>query len=227
MSIEAILILIESVLLIVTIILLLYSIKESWRRKELLLAVGKATKILTRIEYFTAVSDSITEAEEDIIGYVTGRHTIDDDEKRVATILNAIKRATSRGVRVQYILPKFHDRLYMGYLYSAAGAEVKYRPSLVIQSLRYMVVDSKTVIIGIPETTDQEEMTSKGHWLPSKALADILKNHFYARWNNSLSFGEFFNEVLKQTDASTNELALELGIDVKRLKKVLSMQQTG
>jgi len=222
MSIETILLLTESVLLVLTIILLLYSIREARHRKQLLMAVGKAVKILTRTEYFTTISESISEAEEDIFGYVTGRRASGNDEKKVTIIMAAIRRAIARGVNVRYILPKFHDRLYMGYIYSAAGAEVRYRPSHVIHSLRYMVVDGKTAIVGIPETIDQEEMTGKGHWLPSKALADVLKQHFYSRWGNSLSFGDFFNEVLSQTKASADELALELDIDPKKMQRIIA-----
>ena len=222
MTIETSLLLLESVLLIVTIVLLLYSIRESRRRRDLLLAVSKATKTLTRIEYFTTVTDSITEAREEIIGYITGRRATGEDERRVAAILDAIRKATGRGVRVQYMLPKFHGRLYMGYLYSSAGAEVRYTAGLEVQSLRYMVVDGKSVIIGMPEATDREEMTSKGHWLPSKALAEILKGHFRPRWRKSLSFSEFVDEVSKQTGASVNQLAIELGIETKGFKRMLT-----
>jgi hypothetical protein len=222
MSIETILLLTESVLLVLTIILLLYSIREARHRKDLLMAVGKAVKILSRTEYFTTISESISEAEEDIFGYVTGRRAGGDDERKVAIIITAIKRAVARGVNVRYILPKFHDRLYMGFIYSAAGAEVKYRPSRVIHSLRYMVVDNKTAIVGIPETINQEEMTGKGHLLPSKALADVLKQHFYSRWGNSLSFGDYFNEVLGQTKSSADELAQELDIDPRKLQRIIA-----
>jgi len=222
MTIEIALLLLESVLLVVTIILILYSIRESARRRDLLIGVGKATKILTRIEYFSAVSDSMMEAQEEIIGYVTGRRAYGDDERKVTAILDAIKRATSRGVRVKYILPKFHDRLYMGYLYSSAGAEVKYRGGSLVHSLRYMVVNGGLVVVGIPEGTGRREMTSKGHWLPSRALAGILKNHFHPRWQKSATFGEFVDEVLKQTGVSLNQLALELGIEAKKLEMILT-----
>lgn len=222
MTIEIALLLLESVLLVVTIILLLYSIRESSRRRNLLIEVGKATKILTRTEYFSVVSNAILEAKEEIVGYVTGRHATGDDERKVTAILDAIERATSKGVRVTYILPKFHDRLYMGYLYSSAGAEVKYRGGALVHSLRYMVVDDRLVVIGIPESIGQREMTSKGHWLPSKALARILKNHFHPRWQKSMTFVEFVDEVLSQTGLTANQLALELGIEVKKLEGILA-----
>ena len=49
MTIEPLLLILESVLLLATIILLLYSIREGRGRKNLLLEVGKATKILLSV----------------------------------------------------------------------------------------------------------------------------------------------------------------------------------
>jgi hypothetical protein len=55
MRIETTLLLHESVLLIVTVILLLFSLREGSGRRNLLLEVERATKVLTRQEYFLAV----------------------------------------------------------------------------------------------------------------------------------------------------------------------------
>lgn len=63
MIVEKGLLMLESILLVVTIILLIYSIKEGRGRKGLLLEVGKATKILTRQEYFLTVTDSMMDAK--------------------------------------------------------------------------------------------------------------------------------------------------------------------
>jgi len=73
MKIETVLLILESILLIATIILLLYSIREGKDRRNLLLEVGKATKILTRQEYFLTVKDSMMDAKEEISGFITGR----------------------------------------------------------------------------------------------------------------------------------------------------------
>ncbi len=63
MTLEMVLLILESVLLVVTIILLLFSLKEGRGRRSLLLEVGKATKILTRQEYFLSVTDSMMDAK--------------------------------------------------------------------------------------------------------------------------------------------------------------------
>ncbi|HYA12553.1 MAG TPA: hypothetical protein VEF37_06255, partial [Thermodesulfovibrionales bacterium] len=59
MSIEIILLLLESVLLIVTVILLIFSLREGRGRRNLLLQVERATKVLTRQEYFLTVTDAM------------------------------------------------------------------------------------------------------------------------------------------------------------------------
>ena len=222
MTIETTLLLLESVLLMVTIALLLYSIREGRRRSSFILEVSKATKILTRMEYFLAVTDSVVEAKEEIIGCVTGRRPAGDDEKRVRAIINAVDKAKSRGVRVRYILPKFHDRLYMGYLYVSAGAEVRYASCSMVSSLRYVVVDDRLVVIGIPESVGRKKATRKGHRLPSKALASIMKSHFYSCWQTNVTLEEYVKEALKQTGVSVKRLALELGIEAKEFERIVT-----
>jgi len=222
MTIETTLLLLESVLLMVTIALLLYSIREGRRRSSFILEVSKATKTLTRMEYFLAVIDSVVEAKEEIIGCVTGRRPAGDDEKRVRAIISAVDKATSRGVRVRYILPKFHDRLYMGYLYVSAGAEVRYASCSMVSSMRYVVVDDRLVVIGIPESVGRKKATRKGHRLPSKALASILKSHFCPCWQKDIAFEEYVREVLKQTGVSVKQLALEFGMEDKELEGILA-----
>ncbi len=107
MTIETGLLLLESVLLIATVILLIYSIREGKHRKKLLIEVGKATKILTRQEYFLTVIDSMMDAKKEIIGCITGRPPTGDDRKRTRDIIDAIERLTKKGVRVKYLMPKF------------------------------------------------------------------------------------------------------------------------
>ena len=154
---------IEPVLLVFTIILLLLNIKEGRGWNSLILQVGRATRTLTRMEYFFFVSDAISNAQEEIIGTITGRQPADTDINRVNSFAMAIKRATVKGVNVKYVFPKFQDRIYVGYLYTQAGAEVRYCRNTTVRTMRYMVVDNKTSIIAIPESVSEKEMTSKGY----------------------------------------------------------------
>jgi hypothetical protein len=83
MTIETILLILESVLLAATILLVLFSLKEGRGRRNLLLEVGKATKILTRQEYFLSVTDSMMDAKHEVVGVITGRLPSVDDKKKV------------------------------------------------------------------------------------------------------------------------------------------------
>ena len=190
MTIEPLLLILESVLLLATIILLLYSIREGRGRKNLLLEVGKATKILTRQEYFLSVTDSMTDAKDEVIGVITGRLPAEDDRKRVQDIIHNLEKLKKEGIKVKYLLPKFHDRLHIGYLYTKAGAEVRYSICAIANNIRYIIVDDRVAVIGIPESTGEKEATRKGYRIPSEGLAVILKDHFYRCWEESMSYEE-------------------------------------
>ncbi len=218
MTIETGLLILESILLIATIILILHSLREGRGRKDLLLEVGRATKILTREEYFITVTDSMMEAKVEVIGCITGRLPTGDDKKRTRDVINNIERLTRQGVQVKYILPKFPDRLHIGHLYTKAGAEVRYIGCPVVHDIRYIVVDDRLVVIGIPESTGEKEATRKGYRIPSEGLAVILKEHFYKCWDKNISYKEYFREVIKQTGATLKQLAQELQIDEDELK---------
>ncbi|MFA4828368.1 MAG: hypothetical protein WC855_08855 [Thermodesulfovibrionales bacterium] len=220
MTIETGLLILESILLIVTIILLIYSIKEGRGRKGLLLEVGKATKILTRQEYFLTVTDSMMDAKTEVIGAITGRLPAGDDKKRTQDVTTNIERLAKNNVSVKYLLPKFPDRLHIGYLYTKAGAEVRYSGCAVVHDIRYIVVDEKLVVIGIPESIGEKEATKKGYRIPSEGLAVILKEHFKGCWDKNIRYEDYVKEVIKQTGTTTKSLARELQIDEEELEKL-------
>ncbi|MFH0932929.1 MAG: hypothetical protein V1832_01250 [Nitrospirota bacterium] len=220
MSIETILLLLESVLLIVTVILLLFSLREGRGRRDLLLQVERATKVLTRQEYFLTVTDSMMDAKSEVIGFITGRFPTGEDKKRTRVIITNIERLTRSGVRVKYLLPKFHDRAHIGFLYKSAGAEIRYGSCPIIQDLRYIVLDDRLVVIGLPESIGEKEATRKGYRIPSEGLAAVLKEYFYRCWEKNMSYEEYLREVIKQTGASLKTLAQELQIDEKELERL-------
>ena len=221
MTLETALILIESVLLLATIALLVYSIREGRLRNKLIMEVGKATRALTRMEYFLAVHDSMMDGQKEVFGCITGRPPVPEDEKRVKDIVSTIKKLTKAGVTVKYLMPKFQDRLYIGHLYSSAGAQVRYS-SCMSHSLRYVVIDSHMIVIGVPENVGESAATSRGHRISSDELAKLLKNHFYDCWNKDTTFENYLREVLAQTGTSLKQLAHELHLDVKTLEKILA-----
>lgn len=220
MNIETGLILLESLLLVVTITLILYSIKEGKGRKKLLVEVGKAAKLLTRQEYFLTVTDSMMDANSEVLGCITGRPPTADDKKRVRDIIDTIERLTKKGIRIRYLIPKFHDRLHIGYLYTKAGADVRYSSCLMVHNIRFIIVDNRFVVIGIPESIGEKEATKKGYKIPSEGLAMILKNHFNS-CEKQISFKEYLREVMSQTGAAPKHLAHELQIDEKDIERLI------
>ncbi len=222
MTLEVALILIESVLLLVTISLLVYSLREGRLRNKLIIEIGKATRTLTRMEYFLAVHDSMMDAKKEVFGCITGRTPGPGDEKRVQDIVATIKKLTKAGVKVKYLMPKLQDRLYIGHIYSSAGAEVRYSACSMLNNLRYIVVDSRMVVIGVPENVGEQAVTKRGHRIPSSALASIMENHFYDCWSKDITFEYYFREVLEQTGISLKQLAYELRLNAKELEKILA-----
>lgn len=219
MTLELGLLVLETILLIATIILLVYSIREGRQRDKLILEIGKATKVLTRQEYFLTVIDAMMDAEEELIGCITGRMPGGDDKKMTKDIVDIIEKMTKKGVRVKYLLPKFPDRLHIGYMYTKAGAEVLYSRCLMVHNLRFISVDDRFVVLGIPEIIGETEATKKGYRIPSEGIAMLLKQYFLS-CEQQITFKDYLKEVLSQTGATLKHLAREVQIDEEELKKL-------
>lgn len=219
MSVEISLLLLESVLLVATIILLVFSIREGRHRDKLLEEIGKTAKILTRQEYFLTVIDTMMDAEHEVLGCITGsRPTAEGDGKRTREVAVTIERLAKKGVHVEYLMPRFPDRLHIGHLYTKAGAKVRYSSCLMVHNIRFMISDEKVVLIGIPEVVGEKEATKKGHRIPSEGLALLLKNYFQS-CEKQISYEEYLREVMQQTGATLKHLASELQIDEAELMK--------
>ena len=76
---------------------MLFGLKEGRGRKKLLLEVERATKVLTRQEYFLTVTDTMMEAKTEVIGAITGRLPIGEDKKRTRNIIDTIEKLTKEG----------------------------------------------------------------------------------------------------------------------------------
>ncbi|MDX1762789.1 MAG: hypothetical protein R3231_00555 [bacterium] len=219
-DIEIILLVLESVLLLATVILLVYSIKEGKHRDKLIMEVGKATRVLTRQEYFLTVMDSMMEAEKEVVGSITGRSPGTHGATRVKHIVENIEKMKGKGVGVKYLIPKFADRIHVGSLYAKAGAEVRYSDCLMVQDLRYLVVDHRWVILGIPEHTGNREATRKGYKIPSEGLAHLLEENFRECWDASVPYEDYVRQILKKTGAPPHLLARELHVDAGELERL-------
>jgi len=220
MTIELGLLLLESLLLVATIILLLYNIREGKQRENLLMEVERATRVLSRQEYFFTLMESMHDAQQEIIGCITGSPPSGDDIKMTKNIIDMIGRMSKKGVRIQYLLPKFPDRLQIGIAYSKAGAEISFSSCFMIHNLRFSVIDGRTAVLGIPENIGEKEATKKGYKIPSEGLAFLLRNYFIT-CEKQISLKEYLHEVIEQTGATTAHLAHEFNIDEGDLKKLL------
>jgi hypothetical protein len=226
MRVETWLLLLESILLVVTIVLLLYSIREGRAREGLIAEVASAKKVLTRKEYFLAITDSMHDARQEVVGCLTGRPPVGDEVRETDRITELIGRATAKGVRVRYLLPKFPDRLRIGLQYAVAGAEVRFSSCLMIHDLRFIVIDEKVVVLGIPEAVGDEEATKKGYTIPSQGLALIMKNYFNSCERQS-SLGDYLREVMEQSGASAEHLAREFHLDEGTIRRFLAGEGPG
>ena len=216
MNLEFALLLLESVLLVATVILLIYGIHEGKRRDHLLTEVGRVTRVLTRQEYFFSIMEAMLDAKGEIVGCITGRSPSGDDVRMTRHIADAIERMTRKGVTVRYLLPKFPDRLQVGVQYTKAGAEVLFSSCLAVHNLRYIVVDEKIVVLGMPEKAGEKEATKKGYTIPSAGLAAVLKSHF-EECEEKTGLTDFLQEVMVQTGATLDHLAREFHLNRKDL----------
>jgi len=218
---ELVLLIIESILLVVTVILLVYNIHEGKQRDNLLKEVGKATRILTRHEYFLFLMESMLDAKREIVGCITGRPPSGDDISMTQSIVDTIERMTGKGVRIKYLLPKFPDRLQIGVQYTKAGAEVLFSNCLMVHNIRYSIVDERIVVLGIPENAGEAEATKKGYKIPSTELALILKNYFNT-CEKQTSMKEYLHEIIEQTGATAEHLAREFHLEARDLKELMT-----
>ncbi len=214
------LLVLESVLLIATISLLIMSLREGRGRDKLIMEVGKATRVLSRHEYFITVIDAMMDAKEEVLASITGRIPGKDDTKRVKDLTYNIEKLVAAGVEVRYILPKFQDRLHVGCLYENAGAKVCYSPCVLNEDFRYTVVDGSMVVIGVPDDKHVKAATGKGYKIPSAGLAVILKDNFIS-CKETISFKEYVEETMSHTGADLASIAKEIKLDLAALSKAL------
>jgi hypothetical protein len=216
-SLELGLLILESFLLVATIVLLVFSLKEGRGRDRLIMEVERATRVLSRHEYFITVTDTLMDAEFEVIGSITGRFPVGDDSKRTKEVAYTIEKLSQAGVKIRYLLPRFHDRLHVGWLYRRAGADIRFGSDPHLHDFRYVVADGKVTVIGIPEETGAQEATKRGFRIPSQGLSSLLKEDFEKSWGNATHFSDQVKETISHTGMTPETLAREFKIDVADL----------
>ena len=90
----------------------------------------------------------------------------------------------------------------------------------MVHNIRYIIVDNRIVVIGIPESIGEKEAMKKGYKIPSEGFAMVLKNYFSTCEKQS-TFTEYLKEVIEQTGAAPEHIAKEYQIDANELKKLV------
>ncbi len=226
-SIQLPLLSVELVLLAATFFLILTTRREFRARGELIQHVSTATDAITRQEYFVTVIDTVQASDKYVYATVTGTAPSPDESDVVEMILDSVARACKRGVKARYLLPYSPDRLQMARRYKAAGSEVRFHPDLLVSDARFMVVDDRTVIIGVPERTGLSMPTKKGHNITSESVAHLFRERFEQQWSSgdAKSYSQYLLELVAKArrvnpNVSVDVIARNLKIDREDLQHV-------
>jgi hypothetical protein len=225
-----VLLIVELALLVLTLLLLLLSRRE-WKGRERLFNLLMATmRILTRQEYFSMVMDSLKSAKKNIHAIVTGTAPSEASRNLVDGVLQVMSETNKNGISLNYLLPKSPEKLEMGYLYTKAGAKVRYHDGLVVYDLRFMLIDEKYAVLGLPETTGATEPTRRGALLRSETLASVLLEYFNKFWGSAEDFNTYLTkEVLKlleeNPELSAETISLQFKVDVEEISKVIKAKK--
>ena len=206
------LLIIEPFLLLATLLLLFLNRREQKGRDRLLQRLSAATDVVSRQEYFVAVLGSLQSAKTYVLGSVTGSPPQSEETEVLHQVTNAMASAVSRGARVRYLLPLAPDRLQVAQLYSDAGAEVRFNPGILVSDARYMVVDDRSVVIGVPEKKGSDEPTKKGYIVPSETVAALFRTEFESRWNatETKAYRDYLADVVTKARISNPAISSEL-----------------
>ena len=206
------LLIVELFLLVATVSLLVLNRKEQKAREKMIDHFSSVADVITRQEYFVAVVDAIQRAERSLCGSVSGSPPTHEEGEVIQQILDTIADAARRGVKMRYLLPLAPDRLQMGKRYKLSGAEVEFHPSLLISDMRYMLVDDRLVLVGVPERKGRNEPTRKGFTIPSESVAHLFKTQFEAEWASKEAKGyqEYLGQLVAQARVSNPSVSVEL-----------------
>jgi hypothetical protein len=231
-DISIILLVVELLLLIPTLLLILLGTREERERRKLMEHMTSTAKMLSRQEYFHSVETAMRSAKESIKGYITGSppRTGEQEEsvQRIVKIIEQVK-SSSKQLSVQYLVPKAQDRLCVAFRYTQSGASVRFHPGLLVNDLRYVTVDKKTIVIGLPTTSGENQPTREGYSIPSVALAGILDREFDSSWGKSIEYEAFAGEIVREIkshspETSSSLIAEKLLISTEEVDRLLSLE---
>ena len=214
------LLVVEMALLGTTLLLILAARREYRARNALMQHVSMATNAITRQEYFEAVMAATQGSSKYIFAIVTATNPSREEAWIVKAILESVKQANVRGVQFRYLLPNSPDRLEMARRYRKAGADVKFHPNLIVNDARFMIVDDRQVIIGVPGESGGDQSTKYGHNIASESIAHVFRERFERQWHSSeaRTYTQFLSELIYQArqfnpKVSSDVIARNLKVD--------------
>ena len=223
-----VLLIVELILLVATLSLLILARREAHGRQLLLRQITSTAKMVSRQEYFNSVQFGMQNAVASIKGSITGSSPQTPEAKdRIDGIIEQIHRARSRNVAVQYLLPKAQDRLAIASRYIEAGADLRFHAGLLVSDMRYVIIDTKYTVLGLPSAPGETEPTREGYVIPSEGLAQILLQNFEEKWEQALTYDNYLNGKLLEIKrhnpiVSIQLLSSQLGVSESEIKRMLA-----
>ena len=211
LDVNLLLLIVELALLAATLTLILLGRREERGRQILLKEIAKTAKLVSRQEYFNNVQSGMQSATKAIKGAITGSLPLTSDaEELVQNIIVQIKRSRERGVLVQYLMIKSFDRISIASRYHAVGADIRFHPSLVVSDIRYVIIDQKRVILGLPTSSGENEPTREGYMIPSEGLAEIFLQQFEGKWGQAVDYDIYLKEIVSEMRSHSPRVSSEL-----------------
>jgi len=227
-DVSLVLLIVELILLVATLSLLILARMEAHGRQLLLRQITSTAKMVSRQEYFNSVQFGMQNAVASIKGSITGSSPQTPEAKdRIDGIIEQIHRARSRKVTIQYLLPKAQDRIALASKYKEAGAELRFHAGLLVSDMRYVIIDNKYTVLGLPSAPGETEPTREGYVIPSEGLAQILLQNFEGKWEQALTYENYINSVLLEIKShnpivSIQLLSSQLGVSESEIKRMLA-----
>jgi hypothetical protein len=224
LDLNLLLLIVELVLLVPTLLLLLLGRREERGRRELLTHITSTARLVSRQDYFNSVRMGMEVAKSFIYGSITGSAPkTQEQEDQVNKIVDEIGRATRRGVSVRYLLPKLQDRLTIGSRYRTNGAEIRFHPGLVVSDLRFVVIDGKNCVLGLPSSNSENSPTREGYLIPSEGLSQIFLSQFEEKWSKGLTYEDYIKEIIEEAklhnpNVSERLLSTQLGLSEEEIR---------
>ncbi len=220
---------VELILLTVTLFVVQASRRESRGRTQLIQEMYRTAKIVSRDDYFNSVMDGYKATSNNVLARVTGKKPSGDEMEIAHRLLLLIEEVTKSGIKINFLLPKSPERLYMGYRYTKAGAKVRYHSGIIASDLRYMIIDAKTVVLGLSGKIGEQEPTRTGYRIPSEGLANVLKTDFMMLWESAeaTDYEEYVRHLLLRIKKTNPSISIELltnqlDLDVDETSRLLN-----